>query len=99
MKAIRKVVIAAALTAASTASAFAQEVIIAPSAPPAPRVEVAPGVRPGYVWDGGHWRWAGHGYAWEPGHWRAVRVGYHWAPGHWGRRGPNWVWVEGHWAP
>ncbi len=69
------------------------------SAPPAPRVEVAPPPRAGYVWVAGHWRWAHGGYVWEPGHWQVERVGYHWVPGHWAARGPGWVWVEGHWAP
>ncbi len=81
-----------------SAPAFAQAVIIAPVAPPPPRVEVVPRrlVR-GYVGI----RAAGVGigrYVWVPGHWQAVRVGYHWVPGHWVQRGPNWRWVEGHWA-
>jgi hypothetical protein len=87
-----------ALATLSSVSAFAQEVIIAPSAPPPMRTEIVPAGRPGYVWDGGHWRWAGRGYEWVPGHWRPVRVGAHWVPDHWVQRGPNWRWIEGHWA-
>lgn len=83
----------------TSAPVSAQEVIIAPSAPPPLRAEPVPPGRAGYVWDGGHWRWAGRGYAWVPGHWRPVRVGAHWVPGHWVQRGPNWRWMEGHWAP
>jgi hypothetical protein len=87
-----------AITALGSVPAFAQAVIIAPSAPPPMRTEVVPMARPGYVWDGGHWRWAGRGYEWVPGHWRPVRIGAHWVPGHWVQRGPNWRWIEGHWA-
>jgi hypothetical protein len=90
-------IITAVATLASV-PAFAQAVIIAPSPPPPMRTEVVPVARPGYVWDGGHWRWAGRGYEWVPGHWRPVRVGAHWVPGHWVQRGPNWRWIEGHWA-
>jgi hypothetical protein len=86
---------AAALTAAP---AFAQAVIIAPMAPPPPRVEVMPAPRAGYVWDQGRWRWAQGRYVWVPGHWQPVRVGHRWVPGHWVQRGPNWRWIEGHWA-
>ncbi|WP_031363366.1 YXWGXW repeat-containing protein [Caballeronia sordidicola] len=84
-----------ALAALASAPAFAQTIIIAP---PPMRTEVVPVARPGYVWDGGHWRWAGRGYEWVPGHWRPVRIGAHWVPGHWVQRGPNWRWIEGHWA-
>jgi hypothetical protein len=78
--------------------ADAQAVIIAQPAPPPLRAEVIPGPRRGYVWDAGHWRWAGRGYAWVPGHWRAVRVGARWAPGQWVQRGPHWRWREGYWV-
>jgi hypothetical protein len=94
-------VLAAALTCAATltaAPAFAQAVIVAPMAPPPPRVEVMPAPRAGYAWDPGHWRWAEGRYVWVGGHWQAVRVGHRWVPGHWVVRGPNWRWVEGHWA-
>jgi WXXGXW repeat (2 copies) len=86
-------------TAALTATpVFAQAVIVAPMAPPPPRVEVMPAPRAGYAWDPGHWRWAQGRYVWVGGHWQAVRVGHRWVPGHWVARGPNWRWVEGHWA-
>jgi hypothetical protein len=89
---------AAAAASLAVSTCFAQAVIIAPTAPPAPRVEVVPAPRSGYVWDQGRWRWAHGRYVWVPGHWQAVRPGHHWVPGHWvhGRRG--WRWMEGHWA-
>jgi len=84
--------------ALATSAVFAQAVIVAPVAPPPPRVEVMPAPRAGYVWDQGHWHWRHGRYVWIPGHWRGVRAGYHWVPGHWVARGPNWRWVPGHWA-
>lgn len=94
---LARLLAAATLSLAATAS-FAQEGIIAPAAPPPPRVEVMPAPRDGYVWDHGHWRWDHGQYVWAPGHWQPVRVGYHWVPGHWAERGPHWRWIEGHWA-
>ncbi|WP_206951548.1 YXWGXW repeat-containing protein [Trinickia acidisoli] len=95
---IAQLALAAAGTFAVAASASAQEVIVAPNAPPPVRYEAVPAPRTGYVWDRGHWRWQGGQYAWVPGHWERVHVGYHWVTGHWARRGPNWVWVQGRWA-
>jgi hypothetical protein len=89
-------IVTAGVTA--VASASAEVVVIAPSAPPAVRYEAVPAPRAGYVWDPGHWRWDHDRYAWIGGHWQPVRVGYHWVPGHWIARGPNYRWIEGHWA-
>ncbi|MFP3563452.1 YXWGXW repeat-containing protein [Paraburkholderia sp. SIMBA_030] len=87
----------AALSSAPT-PASAQAIIVAPIAPPPPRVEVVPAPRVGYVWDRGRWRWDHGRYVWVGGHWQPVRAGYRWIPGHWIQRDPNWRWVEGHWA-
>lgn len=86
------------MAALSASAAFAQAVIVAPMAPPAPRVEVVPPPRAGYAWDPGHWRWAGGRYVWVAGHWQTMHPGYRWVPGHWVARGPNWRWVPAHWA-
>jgi hypothetical protein len=91
-------VVAVSFAAMHSTPADAQAIIVAPAAPPAPRVEPPPPPRAGYAWDPGHWRWAHGGYVWAPGHWRPVRTGYRWIPGHWVQHGPNWRWVEGHWA-
>jgi hypothetical protein len=88
----------AAIATLAVSSAFAQVVILAPTAPPPPRVEVVPGPRAGFVWDAGHWRWDHGRYVWVPGHWQPVRVGRRWVPGHWVARGPNWRWIPAHWA-
>ncbi len=68
-----------------------------PSAPPpAPRYE-RPGVRAGYVWVAGHYRWDRGSYLWVPGHWERVRRGWIWEAGHWERRGNHYVWIDGRW--
>jgi hypothetical protein len=95
---VAKTAIVVAGACAVAAPAFAEVIVVAPSAPPVERVEVVPAPRAGYVWDKGHWRWDHGRYVWIGGHWQAERVGYHWVPGHWIAHGPNWHWVEGHWA-
>lgn len=65
--------------------------------PPPPRYE-AHRVRPGYMWEGGHWYRAGGRWVWQPGVYVAVRPGGHWVRGHW-RVGPRGrYWIPGHWA-
>ena len=66
-------------------------------APPAPRVEVIPGPRVGYVWAPGYWDYRGHGHVWIPGHYLHERRGAHWVPDHWDQRGPRWHREPGHW--
>ena len=86
---------AAALTAAP---AFAQAVIVAPLAPPPPRVEVMPAPRAGYAWDPGHWRWAEGRYVWVGGHWNWAEPNYVWVPGVWQRPlRAHSVWVAPEW--
>lgn len=93
-----RALLGAAVLALASVSAFAQPVIIAPNAPPPPRVEVVPPARPGYVWNPGHWHWAHGTYVWAPGRWHPARAGYRWVPGHWVAHGPNWRWIPAHWA-
>ena|SRR5882757_9902006 len=66
-------------------------------APPAPRVEVMPAPRPGYVWAPGYWEYRGRAHVWVPGRWIVVRRGYHWVPARWEQRGPRWHYERGHW--
>ncbi len=66
-------------------------------APPAPRVEVVPAPRPGYVWAPGFWEWRGHEHVWVSGHWMAERHGYHWVPDRWEQHGAQWHHYPGHW--
>jgi len=76
--------------------------IIAPEAPPPPRVEVRPEPpRPGMAWREGHWEWNPdrRTYGWTPGEFaepprpRAV-----WSPGHWQQRPDGWVYTPGRWS-
>jgi hypothetical protein len=66
-------------------------------APPAPRVEVVPEPRHGYVWAPGFWEWRGHEHVWVAGHFIRERRGYHWVPDTWVGNGPHYHYVRGHW--
>jgi hypothetical protein len=67
-------------------------------APPAPRVEVVPAERPGFVWAPGYWVWRGSAHEWVGGHWIRERRGFHWVPDRWVQVGPHWHYERGHWA-
>jgi len=79
------------------------QVIIAPTAPPPPRVETIPPppseeARVMY-WRPGQWTWDGANWAWTNGHYvsrptpQAV-----WEPGHWVERPVGgYLWVDGRW--
>jgi hypothetical protein len=66
-------------------------------APPAPRVEVVPGPRAGFVWAPGYWEWRHGAHVWIPGRWMGERVGWHWVPDRWEQRGDHWHHWHGHW--
>jgi hypothetical protein len=66
-------------------------------APPAPRVEVVPPPRPGFVWAPGYWEWRGGAHVWIPGRWMGERRGWHWVPDRWEQRGDHWHHRRGHW--
>jgi hypothetical protein len=66
-------------------------------APPAPRVEVVPAPRVGYVWAPGYWEYRERAHVWVPGRWVRERRGYHWVPDRWDQRGPRWHHERGHW--
>lgn len=73
--------------------------VVAPSAPPAPQVEVV-GVAPapGYFWIGGAYFWEGGRYVWRGGRWEAPRPGYHWVPHAWVYANGGWHMHAGHWV-
>jgi hypothetical protein len=84
----------------AVSAANAQTVVIAPSAPPAPRVETIP-PPPAAVdtWVPGHWAWTGTEWSWVPGQYIARPASQAtWVPGHWEQQGSEYVWVAGHWA-
>lgn len=67
-------------------------------APPAPRHEVVPAAREGWIWAPGHYEWRHGQYVWEEGHWMRERVGYEYREPRWVQRGNGeWVMVGGNW--
>ena len=80
---------------------YAQEIIIAPREPPAPRYERVPPPprdRREAVWEPGNWRWNGRRWIWVEGRYiDRPRRGAYYVPGHWEARGPGWAWIPPHW--
>jgi hypothetical protein len=79
------------------------QVIIAPNAPPAPRVETIPPppseeARVMY-WQPGHWMWDGASWSWSQGQYvQRPTTQAVWEPGHWVQQpSGGYVWVDGHW--
>ena len=66
-------------------------------APPAPRYEVVPAPRAGYVWQPGFWEWRGDRHYWRRGHWVRERPGYYWHPSRWEERNGRWYLERGGW--
>jgi hypothetical protein len=79
-------------------AAHAQYNAVVSVAPPAPRHEVVPAARAGWVWAPGHYQWRGGEYAWVEGHWMRERAGYEYREPRWVQRGNGeWVLVGGNW--
>ena len=100
MRAVRNVVVAAALAMAPAAS-FAGVFISVGFAPPALPVYTQP-ICPGdgYMWTPGYWAYGPEGYYWVPGVWvRPPAVGLLWTPGYWGWGGSAFIFHEGYWGP
>src|SRR5258708_13388306 len=68
-------------------------------APPAPRYEVVPASREGFVWAPGYWDWRDGRHYWNRGHWERQRVGYHWNESRWEHLDERWPLNLGGWAP
>ena len=97
---LRKLVVAAALVAAPSAS-FAGVFISVGFAPPVLPVYTQP-LCPGdgYIWTPGYWGYGEGGYYWVPGVWvQPPTVGYLWTPGYWGFFGGQYRFNEGYWGP
>ena len=93
-----KVLVAAvALGAIAVPIVSEAKTIIIDVAPPAPRVEVVPAPRSGYVWAPGYWRWTGHKHVWVNGSWVHERHGWHYAPHTWAQHDGRWHYEEGGW--
>jgi len=67
--------------------------------PPAPRYEVIPAPRAGYIWTGGHWQWQRDRHVWVAGNWQAERAGYHYSQPQWVERkgGGGWNYRSSRW--
>lgn len=79
------------------AMAEARDVIIR-VAPPAPREEVVPAPRRGYLWTPGYWDWRGHRHVWVAGTYVRERRGYRYESPRWTERNGGWVIQRGHWG-
>jgi hypothetical protein len=66
-------------------------------APPAPRYEVVPTARPGYVWTPGYWDWRNNRHTWVKGTWVKERQGYYYHPSRWEQRDGRWTLERGTW--
>ena len=71
--------------------------VIVQVAPPAPRHEVIPAVRRGYVWQPGYYDWRGNRHVWVKGYYVKERHGMHWHPNRWEQRDGRWVLQKGRW--
>jgi hypothetical protein len=95
----RKMLLAAiaATTLAGAAPAFADVELWVNGAPPAPRYEVMPAPRHGYVWEPGFYDYRHGHYMWVPGHWIRERRGMYWHPSRWVERDGRWTLERGRW--
>jgi hypothetical protein len=66
-------------------------------APPAPRHEVIPAPRNGYVWQPGYYDWRDGRHVWVRGQWVRERRGYYWHPNRWENRDGRWHLERGRW--
>ncbi|MDB5956024.1 hypothetical protein [Ramlibacter sp.] len=67
-------------------------------APPAPRTEVVPAPRAGWLWAPGHYEYNGGQYAWNEGRWMHERSGYEYREPRWVQRGDgSWYLVGNSW--
>jgi hypothetical protein len=71
--------------------------IVVQFAPPAPRYEVVPPPRHGYVWENGHWEWRGGRYVWTKGHFERERLGYVHVQPRWTEHNGRWHYEARRW--
>jgi WXXGXW repeat (2 copies) len=67
------------------------------TAPPAPRYEVVPAPRNGYVWSSGYWNAKNNKHVWQGGHWEKQRHGYSYAQPTWTQQNNRWELQRSHW--
>jgi hypothetical protein len=80
------------------AVAQAQYSAVVSVAPPAPRHEVVPAPRAGWIWAPGYYEHRGDQYVWVEGHWMRERVGYEYREPRWVQRADgSWYLVGNNW--
>ena len=89
--------LAAAFVFASAAVPAANVSVYVGVAPPAPRYEVVPAPRTGYLWAPGYWDYDHSKHVWKKGHWEKQRHGEHYSHSEWSNRDGQWVLNRGHW--
>jgi hypothetical protein len=89
---------AGAMSYAPTAAAGVDVSVGIGVAPPAPRYEVVPPPRAGYVWAPGYWRWDGGRHVWMGGTWVRARPGYVYHQPHWEHARDGWRMHNGYWG-
>jgi hypothetical protein len=96
---MKKLIIAALLAGSFGAihGAAQAQTIVVREAPPAPRDEVVPAARHGYVWAPGHYEYRHHHYVWVRGTWVRERHGYSYRAPTWEQRDGQWVMRRGGW--
>ena len=96
---IKKILIASMLAASLVSVAVpASAAIIVRIAPPAPRVELVPAPRRGYMWVPGYWDWRGKRHVWVKGAFLRERQGYRYVQPAWQERDGRWQMNRGSWA-
>jgi hypothetical protein len=86
------------LGAGAQAQQYTTTTTIITTAPPAPRTEVVPAPRAGWVWAPGYYDRRGGEYAWNEGHWMRERSGYEYREPRWVQRGDgSWSLVGNNW--
>ena len=99
----KKLMVAAVLAAgmiggvATSLPSYAEVDIQLNFGPPAPRYEVVPAPRSGYVWSAGHWQWNGNRHVWHPGNWQAAREGHIYQQPRWVENNGRWHYQASRW--
>src|ERR1700748_65122 len=91
LAAIAATTIGGALPAAADIGIWVNE------APPAPRHEVVPAPRAGYVWAPGYYDHRNGHYVWVSGHFEKEHHGMYWHPNRWVEKDGRWGFEKGRW--
>ena len=96
---IKRLILAAAILASMAGVAIpSAAAVFVRVEPPAPRAEVAPLPRRGYVWAPGYWDWRRNHHVWVAGSWVRERRGYRYNAPQWQQRDDRWYLERGRWA-